>query len=74
MTDSPRANARAPANEPRVCSREGLDPGGAKHTAPRKYHDEIISLAFIHTKSGEPIVIMVFRRAVQKVLCSTPPS
>jgi hypothetical protein len=31
-------------------------------------------LAIIHTKSGEPIVIMVFRRAMQKVLCLTPPT
>jgi hypothetical protein len=38
--------------------------GGATHTAPSKYHDEIISLVFIHTKYGEPIVIMVFRRAI----------
>jgi hypothetical protein len=47
--------------------------GGVTHTAPSKYHDEIISLAFIHTKSGEPIVIMVFRRTIQKVLCLSPP-
>ena len=45
---------------------------GATHTAPSKYHDEIISFVFIHTKYGEPIVIMVFRRAIQKVLCLTP--
>jgi hypothetical protein len=32
---------------------------GVTHTAPSKYHDEIISLVFIHTKYGEPIVIMV---------------
>jgi hypothetical protein len=47
--------------------------GGVTHTAPSKYHDEIISLVFIHTKYGEPIVIMVFRRAIKKVLCLTPP-
>ena len=46
---------------------------GATHTAPSKYHDEIISLVFIHTKYGEPIVIMDFRRAIQKVLCLSPP-
>jgi hypothetical protein len=28
---------------------------------------------FIHTKYEEPIVIMVFRCAMQKVLCVTPP-
>jgi hypothetical protein len=43
-----------------------LQEGGVTHTAPSKYHDGIISLAFIHTKSGEPTVIMVFRRAIQK--------
>jgi hypothetical protein len=48
-------------------------PGGVAHTAPSKYHDEIISLVFIHTKYGGPIVIMVFRCAMQKVLCLTPP-
>ena len=47
--------------------------GGVTHAAPRKYHDEIISLAFIHTKYGEPIAIMVFRRAILKVLCLTHP-
>jgi hypothetical protein len=47
--------------------------GPHTHTASSKYHDEIISLAFIHTKYGEPIVIMVFRCAIQKVLCLTPP-
>jgi ankyrin repeat protein len=47
--------------------------GGVTHPAPSKYHDEIIPLAFIHTKFGEPIVIMVFRRAIQKVLCLSPP-
>jgi hypothetical protein len=47
--------------------------GGVTHTAPSKYHDEIISLVFIHTKYGEPIVIMDFRRAIQKALCLTPP-
>jgi hypothetical protein len=47
---------------------------GGTHTAPRKYHDEIISLVFIHTKYGEPIVIMVFRRAIQTVLCLSPPA
>ena len=46
--------------------------GGVTHTAPSKYHDGIIPLAFIHTKYGEPIVIMVFRRAMQKALCLTP--
>jgi hypothetical protein len=53
---------------------EGAIPvrGGVTHTAPRKYHNEIIPLAFIHTKYGEPIVVMVFRRAIQKVLCLTP--
>jgi hypothetical protein len=48
--------------------------GGATQTAPSKYHDEIISLVFIHTKYGEPIVIMVFRRAMQKARCLTPPA
>jgi hypothetical protein len=48
------------------------DLGGVTHPAPSKYHDEIISLVFIHTKYGEPIVIMVFRRAIQKVLCWSP--
>jgi hypothetical protein len=47
---------------------------GATHTAPSKYHDEIISLVFVHKKYGEPIVIMVFRRAMQKVRCLTPPT
>jgi hypothetical protein len=47
--------------------------GGVTHPAPSKYHDENFLLAFIHTKSGEPIVIMVFRCAIQKVLCLTPP-
>jgi hypothetical protein len=47
--------------------------GGATHTAPSKYHDEIISLVFIHTKDGVPIVIMVFRCAIQKALCLAPP-
>jgi hypothetical protein len=47
--------------------------GGGTHTAPSKYHDEIVSLAFIHTKYGEPIVIMGFRCTIQKVLCLTPP-
>jgi hypothetical protein len=47
--------------------------GGVTHPASSKYHDEIISLVFIHTKYGEPIVIMVFRRTIQKVLCLTPP-
>jgi hypothetical protein len=47
--------------------------GGVTHPTPSKYHDEIILLAFIHTKYGEPIVIMVFRRAILKVLCLTPP-
>jgi hypothetical protein len=45
------------------------------HPAPREYHDEIISLVCIqtiHTKYGEPRVIMVFRRAMQKALCLTP--
>jgi hypothetical protein len=52
----------------------GLDEqGGVTHTAPSKHHDEIISLVFIHTKYGEPIVIMVFRRAIQVVLCLSPP-
>jgi hypothetical protein len=46
---------------------------GVTHTAPSKYHDEIISLVFIHTKYGESYVIMVFRCAIQKVLCLTPP-
>jgi hypothetical protein len=46
----------------------------ATHTAPSKYHDEIIPLAFIYTKYGEPIVIMGFRRAIQKVLCLIPPT
>jgi hypothetical protein len=32
----------------------------------------LFSIVFIHTKYGEPIVIMVFRRAIQKVLCLTP--
>jgi hypothetical protein len=48
-------------------------PGGLTLAAPRKYHDEMIPLAFIHTKYGEPIVIMVFRRAMQQVFCLTPP-
>jgi serine/threonine protein kinase len=48
--------------------------GGATHTAPSKYHDEIISLAFIHTKYGEPMVTMVVRRAIQKARCLRPPS
>jgi hypothetical protein len=48
--------------------------GEVTHTAPSKYHDEIISLAFIHTNYGEPIAIMVFRRAMQKVLCLSPPA
>jgi hypothetical protein len=47
--------------------------GGATHTAPSKYHDKIISLVFFHTKYGEPIVIMDFRRTIQKVLCLSPP-
>jgi hypothetical protein len=47
--------------------------GGVTHTAPSKYHDEIIPLVFIHTKYGEPIVIIVFRCTIQKVLCLTPP-
>jgi hypothetical protein len=47
--------------------------GGVTHPAPSKYHDEIIAFVFIHTKYGEPIVIMVFRRAIQKGLCLTPP-
>jgi hypothetical protein len=47
--------------------------GGLTHTAPSKYHDEIISLAFIRTKYGEPIAIMVFRRAMQKARCLSPP-
>jgi hypothetical protein len=34
---------------------------------------EIISLVFIHTKYGEPIVIMDFRRTMQNVLCLSPP-
>jgi hypothetical protein len=53
--------------------RERPAAGGVTHTAPSKYHGEIISLAFIHTKYGEPIVIMVFRRTIQKVLCLSPP-
>jgi hypothetical protein len=48
--------------------------GGVTRTAPSKYHDEIISLVFIHTKYGEPIVIMVFRCTMQKVLCLSPPA
>jgi hypothetical protein len=48
--------------------------GGATHTAPSKYHDEIISLECIHTKYGKPIVIMVFRCTIQKVLGLSPPS
>jgi hypothetical protein len=48
--------------------------GGVTHTAPSKYRDEIISLVFFHTKYGEPIVIMVFRRAIQKVHCLSPPA
>ena len=47
--------------------------GGVTHAAPSKYHDENVSLAFIYTKYGEPIVIMAFRRAMQKALCLTPP-
>ena len=47
--------------------------GGDTHAAPSKYHDEIISLVFFHAKYGEPIVIMDFRCAIQKVLCLTPP-
>jgi hypothetical protein len=47
--------------------------GGVTHIMPSKYHDEMISLVFIHTKYREPIVIMVFRRAIQKALCLTPP-
>ena len=46
---------------------------GVTHTASSKYHDEIISFVFIHTEYGEPIVIMVFRCAILKVLCLTPP-
>jgi hypothetical protein len=42
--------------------------GGVTHTTPSKYHAEIISLVFIHTKYGEPIVIMVFRCTIQKIL------
>jgi hypothetical protein len=37
---------------------------GVTQTAPGKYHDEIILLVFIHTKYGEPIVIMDFRRTI----------
>jgi hypothetical protein len=48
--------------------------GGVTHTAPSKYHDEIISLVFIHTKYGEPIAIMVFRCTIQKVLCLSHPA
>jgi hypothetical protein len=47
--------------------------GGVTHTAPSKYHDEISWLVFIHTTYGEPIVIMVFRCTIQKVLCLSPP-
>jgi hypothetical protein len=47
--------------------------GGAGHTAPSKYRDGIVSLVFVHTKYGEPIVVMVFRRAVQTVRCVSPP-
>jgi hypothetical protein len=47
--------------------------GGRGHTHRVKYHDEIISLAFIRTKYGAPIVIMVFRRAMQKVTVFDPP-
>jgi hypothetical protein len=48
-------------------------PWHTPRTDASKYHDEIISLAFIHTKYGEPIVIMVFRCTIQKVLCLSPP-
>jgi hypothetical protein len=47
--------------------------GGVTVTAPSKYHDEIIPLVFIRTKYGEPIVIMDFRRTIQKALCLSPP-
>jgi hypothetical protein len=51
-----------------------LQVGGVTHTASSKYHDEIIILVFIHTKYGEPIVIMVFRCTIQKVLFLTTAS
>ena len=68
------ASSRSPRAPPRR-ARSRASPGGVTHTAPSKYHDKIISLAFIHTKSGEPIhvVIMVFRRTIQKVRCLSPP-
>ena len=65
--------AKAARAIPNTCRRE-RGRGGVTHPASSKYQDEIISFAFIHTKSGEPIVIMVFRRAIQKALCLSPPS
>jgi hypothetical protein len=47
--------------------------GGDTHTAPSKYHDEFISLVFIHTKYGEPIVIMVFSARHTKSALFEPP-
>ena len=37
-----------------VPARAGDDLGGVTHTAPSKYHDEIIPLAFIHTNMESP--------------------
>jgi hypothetical protein len=74
-----RATGRAALSETvRMPPNLGTEParfsrGGATHAAPSKHHDENISFAFFHTKYGERIVIMVFRRAILKVLCLSPP-
>jgi hypothetical protein len=70
MTDSPAAR-HGDCENAFPSSEVG---GGATHTASSKYHDEIIAFVFMHTKYGEPIVIMVFRCTIQTVLCLSPPS
>jgi hypothetical protein len=70
----PPAIAAAAAAPCGLEERAGARPaGGVTHTASSKYHDGNISLGFIHTKHGEPLVIMDFRLAIQKVLCLSPP-
>ena len=73
LSDKQKTPRETKPSDDKARHEKAMKTRGVTHTASSKYHDEIISLVFIHTKYGEPIVIMVFRRAIQKVLCLSPP-